>query len=113
MSKNKEEDTLEALRQATREARECLKDFKAIIKEYRSLIDGWQKYVDKRIKADVTEGLEEFAKIQRMAEKEAVKAVFVKFDRLYDLLTTGGDHTKPSLSELIEAKVTLDSLKNL
>lgn len=102
MSKSKDEDVVEQLRQATREARECLKDFRAIIKEYDSRVNSWKEYVNSRVNKEIEEGLEKYQEVQRIANVEASAAVFAKFDKIYDLLTTGGDHRQPSIPVLAE-----------
>jgi hypothetical protein len=101
----KAEQVLEELKIATREARECLKDFKGMVREYNAIMFEWKINAQKRIDSVVKEGLDNYQGALLEATEKGSQAVFARFDKLYDLLTTGGDHTQPSIPELIQAKV--------
>lgn len=112
MSKSSDEDTVDQLRQATREARECLKDFRAVIKEYNDLIGEWKEYVNERIDTDIRNGLERYHSALEKAITQASSAVYARFDKIYNLLTTGGNKNEPPIPELVEEYVRIKNKKH-
>lgn len=100
---------LDDLRQATREARECLKDFKQMQRDYQQLIDNWADRVNRQIADDVSKGLEAYKSALDTAMKEATDRVFARFDKLSAIIM--GENQKgimPTIPELIQQKYGKD-----
>lgn len=103
------QDEIDALREATREAHEVLKDLRRAIKDGRQLVkEAAGIAVSEQMKPVVDKGLKEFSEALDVAVKEATQSVFDRFDQIRDMLL-GEDRTskrlgKPSISELVEAK---------
>jgi uncharacterized protein YukE len=105
-----------ALKAATREAHEAIKDLRAAIREGKELVReidaAAETSVTERVHKVVQEGLDEFGKALEKSIEGATEAVFERFDTLADLLN-GADKAskrqgKPTISELIEEKVRRD-----
>jgi hypothetical protein len=108
------ERDLEALRTATREAHEAIRDLRtetkraaAVAGEVAAVAD---VEVEQRIAAAVAAGLEEYRATLDGAIKDATEAVFARFDTIRDtLLGETKRHRRrgePSLPELIEDRRT-------
>lgn len=101
---------LAALREATREAHETIKDLRAATQEARAVVKEVQRVaaeqVDERISAALTAGLDQLADSIKTACDDATTSVFARFDTITDTLL--GETKKdrragvPSIPELLK-----------
>ncbi len=84
------DEEIQALRDATREAHEVLKDLRHATRDAKAvfqIIEGAaQTAVDERVKPVVQSGLEAFAEELRKAVDDATERVFKRFDTIADYL---------------------------
>ena len=95
---------IEALRAATREAHEALKDLRTERRAVQQLVDGIEGRVQRAVAAlietQVTEQLAALGKVTRKAMDDSVAKVHREFDRL-ERIFTGRDNSHEPLEDLI------------
>lgn len=105
-------DDVAALREATREAHEALKDLRLATRVARDVIAEVKavagEQVDERIREALAKGLEELSTSVKAACDESTDRVFARFDTITATLLGEDKRTrrqgKPSIAEMIDAR---------
>lgn len=102
------EHILLKLQLATREARECLKDFKQMQRDWAQLREETAGEINRLIGEEVRKGLERYQEALNQAIKLATDKVFARFDKITAMILGEDKKHQETIPDLIQARYTKD-----